>query len=149
MTRAERDDRIAALKMRYPNQFPLDAPAWQFDVMPGWLAITECVCEAIQRILDRDTKLAAKFEWRQWKEKFGGLRLYYSSLRNAEILKVIEEAERQSVRTCCLCGRPGRIRTDRPWTLTLCDNHSDFPGHGAIQDDVGFQFWTENSSAGR
>ena len=56
----------------------------------------------------------------QIKEKFGTLR-FYASYTSAEMSDRIREAELESAKTCEQCGRPGRLRTDRRWTETICD----------------------------
>ena len=58
----------------------------------------------------------------QVKEKFGGLRFYVSG--SDETLNVmIEAAEKQSVKTCEDCGKPGHPRGGG-WVRTLCDEHA-------------------------
>lgn len=62
------------------------------------------------------------------KEKWGGLRIYTSSvcttLTEDEIWKIIGEAEDTASQTCEHCGSPGEAR-DMAWVKTLCDICSD------------------------
>lgn len=66
----------------------------------------------------------------QIKEKFGGLRLYYSSGNSfddpawAGVERSVEEAESASRLTCEMCGKPGVMRTSGHWLKTLCDLHA-------------------------
>jgi len=57
------------------------------------------------------------------KEKFGGLRVYYSNNTDTELAYVddaIREAEVASLHTCEMCGKPGSLSTKRYWIKTLC-----------------------------
>lgn len=55
----------------------------------------------------------------QAKEKFGSLRFYVNGI-NEELCGRIDKAEHQSIKTCEVCGKKGKLR-DLAWTLTLCD----------------------------
>lgn len=56
----------------------------------------------------------------QIKEKFGELRFYIGEGTDA-IHDRIEEASRESITICEICGQPGkRVRTKRGWVATLC-----------------------------
>ena len=57
----------------------------------------------------------------QVKEKFGGLRFYVGA-GNPVIWNRIQEAEKESYKTCEECGAPGQLRTDG-WMKTLCEEH--------------------------
>jgi hypothetical protein len=57
----------------------------------------------------------------QVKEKYGGLRFYYSG--GDEIIEAyVHVAEMISERTCEVCGAPGKMQ-DGGWTVTRCDLH--------------------------
>jgi len=56
----------------------------------------------------------------QVKEKFGGLKLYMSFYIE-KMYKLISETEKQSLKTCEFCGKPGESRSSR-WIRTLCDD---------------------------
>ena len=63
----------------------------------------------------------------QVKEKFGGLRFYVSCISPAikeDIYAAINVFEAHSFQTCELCGRNGKLRDDRAWMKTLCDEHN-------------------------
>lgn len=57
----------------------------------------------------------------QVKEKFGGLRFYIGG-GNDEIFELIHEAEGKSYEICEDCGKPGKLREDRSWIRTLCND---------------------------
>jgi len=58
----------------------------------------------------------------QVKEKFGGLRFYVGGATPEEF-DVIDKAEEDSYTICEECGKPGILREDLGWILTLCDEH--------------------------
>ena len=58
----------------------------------------------------------------QVKEKFGGLRFYVGGATQKEFA-IIEKAEELSYEICEECGKPGILREDLGWKLTLCDEH--------------------------
>lgn len=57
----------------------------------------------------------------QIKEKFGGLRFYYSG-GDDEIAGMVRMAESMSYRLCEVCGSPGRPNKEG-WIQTLCKEH--------------------------
>lgn len=57
----------------------------------------------------------------QVKEKFGGLRFYYSG-GDEYIAGLVSMAESMSDRTCEVCGSPG-THTEGGWIRTLCETH--------------------------
>lgn len=57
----------------------------------------------------------------QVKEKFGGLRFYYSG-GDDYIAGLVTMAESMSDRTCEVCGNPG-THTESGWIRTLCGTH--------------------------
>lgn len=89
-------------------------------VEPGWRPIV--------RELDQKLRAAApEFEYAQLKEKYGGLRVYLRFPENmpAQIRdrarELVREAEEKASRKCENCGTTGRLREDRAWVRTLCD----------------------------
>lgn len=56
----------------------------------------------------------------QIKEKFGGLRFYVDDA-TPEQQALINSAESLSYKTCESCGSPGKVRNNRDWIVTLCD----------------------------
>lgn len=66
---ARERDNVAALELAYPHQFP--EPSWAYSWPDGWHRLVAEACAGLAR-------LRPDGYWRQIKEKFGGLRLYYS-----------------------------------------------------------------------
>jgi len=62
----------------------------------------------------------------QVKEKFGGLRFYYSLEETnpvaLEFAQKVDKAEAQSFEMCEMCGQPGERRSGG-WIKMLCDQH--------------------------
>lgn len=65
---------LERLKQLYPYQFTR-VIAYGLSVEPGWMSIFSGVCAAIDVALTGHRK--ENFSWRQVKEKFGGLRMYW------------------------------------------------------------------------
>lgn len=85
-----------------------------FDIGPGWVPIVVELDRQLNEI-DPDYKL------HQVKEKFGGLRVYATTL--PEGYKLIEVAERIASETCDTCSKPGKLISDNGWYHVGCDNH--------------------------
>ena len=58
----------------------------------------------------------------QIKEKFGGLRFYIAE-GSDEMYNLIDEAEAKSMKTCQICGEPGKTIWHHGWLTTLCEVH--------------------------
>jgi hypothetical protein len=63
----------------------------------------------------------------QVEEKFGRLRFCVGSAER-EFYDAIDAAEKESCLTCELCGKPGKLREDSGWLMTLCDEHYQYRG---------------------
>jgi hypothetical protein len=59
----------------------------------------------------------------QVKEKFGSLRIYFEPNERA-YEDLLDDLAAESLTICEVCGKPGRLRTDRYWQRTLCDAHA-------------------------
>jgi hypothetical protein len=88
-----------------------------FQVSLGWNLI-------IKNLIQDLIKLGWNKEVIQVKEKFGGLRFYINEGTD-EIHQRIGEAELESMKTCEITGKPGKLRTDIGWYRTLCDEEYD------------------------
>lgn len=116
--------RLDALPATYPRVFPrgLVMP-WGFEVEAGWSQLLETLCARLDTLLQESP--GASIEILQVKEKFGGLRFYYS-LDGADdataeaINQAVDLAEAASERICERCGRPGEIQSRRGWLRTRC-----------------------------
>ena len=84
-----------------------------FQVSLGWNLI-------IKNLIQDLIRLGWNKEVIQVKEKFGGLRFYINEGTD-EIHQRIAQAELESMKTCEITGRPGKLRTDIGWYRTLCD----------------------------
>lgn len=80
------------------------------SVGPGWSPIIHLLYDE----KPRKTRVI------QVKEKFGTLR-FYVELSPPWYDELIEKMEWASAYICEQCGKPGKLREDRSWILTLCD----------------------------
>jgi hypothetical protein len=106
------------------------------NVNPGWEPIVD---ELHAAVLEIDPDVVVD----QVKEKFGGLRYYYSSDsdRSDEIEKLIDEAEAKASKSCEVCGAPGETGTfGSGWANTLC------PTHGKVREEQGTPAWKQASA---
>lgn len=104
----------------------------------GWQHIIFELCNNIQSYINRSNDLRemlithnpynrkipeyiSQVTIDQIKQKFGGLRFYYSG-GDDRIDGMVSIAESWALTTCELCGNLGKIRTGG-WVLTLCDFH--------------------------
>jgi hypothetical protein len=66
----------------------------------------------------------------QIKEKYGGLRFYYSPMGVApdgewdKFEDAVDQAEAESHHICELCGKPGKTMVKAHWYKTICTKHS-------------------------
>lgn len=88
--------------------------AFGLAIDDGWANLFETLCNDIHALNPSD------FYWTQVKEKFGGLRAYYSG-GDEQISKLVQEAEDRSYKICELCGSQNEVSaTGRGWIKTLC-----------------------------
>lgn len=146
------EGRAAQLKRRYPEQFE-ELPYYMVSIDPGWFEPIEAACRKIDALLTSKEK--ALFRWRQIKEKFGGLRMYWNeggvyldfiapdslthivveplrpqlSARTRErIAGIVAEAAKQASARCQVCGAPGQLRERKNgWLVTACERHVEPP----------------------
>jgi len=110
------------MKERFPNMF--SQPHGGFAVGPGWWPIIESLCGNIQHYLNyknKESEVVAQVVVTQIKEKFGGLRFYYSG-GDDEISGMVRMAEAFADSLCEDCGGIGK-RRGGGWIRTLCDVH--------------------------
>ena len=102
----------------------------------GWYDLIYESCSKVKRILPKEDT----FKFDQIKEKFGGLRLYYSfnrppnsptmprlsgvsSATKSQIYQIICEVEGESYKTCENCGTKEDVtQNNTGWICTLCPN---------------------------
>ncbi len=106
---------------RFPQYFPdfMGDPgktclAWGLAIGSGWLDRFEKLCEDIQA-----AEPGPEFAFTQVKEKFGGLRAYFTG-GNYKVATLIDEAERDSVNICEACGSRDQVTTKGNWGVTRC-----------------------------
>jgi hypothetical protein len=110
------------METTYPKMFA--EPYGGFAVGAGWYPILETLCANIQSHIDwrvKQGKDIAQVEVNQIKEKFGGLRFYYSG-GDDEISGMVRMAEAWADIACEECGAAGKRRSGG-WIRTLCDLH--------------------------
>jgi len=104
---------IGGLKNGYYSDREPITDAGFLCVGPGWYPlIKELIEDLIEMGWDKEVC--------QIKEKFGGLR-FYVNLASDEMYDRISQAEADSYETCEETGRPGKLRQDLGWWVTLCD----------------------------
>jgi hypothetical protein len=113
------------METQFPKMFA--NPYGGFAVGSGWWPIIESLCANIQSHTDwwnknRETRpVVAQVEVNQIKEKFGGLRFYYSG-GDDTVAGMVRMAESWASVTCEECGAPGESRNGG-WIKTLCERH--------------------------
>ena len=101
------------------------AMCWGFECSDGWYHILNTLCRKIQTHIDwRDSSEdpIPQVVAMQVKEKFGGLRFYYSG-GDDYIGGLVSMAESWAANTCEQCGERGTQR-DGGWIRTLCNEHN-------------------------
>lgn len=116
-----------AKQLEWYQQMQRDYPAF-FTVYPecngGWESLLREIFDVIQA----KVKNPDNFTLLQVKEKFGELRFYYQ-LQNVEndvaeaVSAAVEAAERKSLETCELTGKPGTLVSRDGWLRVLSDEH--------------------------
>ena len=95
-----------------------------FAVGKGWWHIIEALCANIQSHIDwanRKDQVVQQVTVDQIKEKFGGLRFYYTG-GDETIHGMVRMAEAWADASCETCGDRGKRRSGG-WVRTLCDKH--------------------------
>ena len=107
---------------KYPAMF--SKPYGDFAVGKGWWPILERLCANIQSHIDwkaKQKQFVPQVVVEQIKEKFGGLRFYYTG-GDATVAGMVHMAEEWATNSCETCGAPGKKR-EGGWIKTLCDHH--------------------------
>lgn len=92
--------------------------AFGFMCGEGWYPIIFKALDKIQEVVDREN---LDIEITEVKEKWGGLRIYASGTTD-EIDIAIEQAEEQSIETCEVCGKDGKLIKVNGWWKTRCND---------------------------
>jgi hypothetical protein len=110
---------------KYPKMFA--QPYGGFAVGEGWWPIVESLCSNIQHYLNWINKnhetrpVVEQVVVEQIKEKFGGLRFYYTG-GDDKIQGMVRMAESWAEHACETCGALG-TSGGRGWIKTLCPTH--------------------------
>ena len=123
------EDQYEEFSKRMTERFPkiFAGQYGGFAVGPGWWPIIESLCANIQSHTDwwnknRETRpVVEQVVVEQIKEKFGGLRFYYSG-GDDQISGMVRMAEAWADRSCEECGAPG-TSGGQGWIKTLCPTH--------------------------
>lgn len=117
-----KDDEMAALMERLMSRGE-PHPA-NVGFLKGW-------AEMLSTLDSELIALDPGYEVVQVKEKFGGLRYYFSVSEDLSeetsdrMRSLVDEAEGRSYKLCEECGEPGVLRKNaRSWYFTSCDAHS-------------------------
>ena len=94
------------------------------EIEKGWFPLIDNLCSHLQFNTDNNnhTGKYPQVEAVQVKEKFGGLRFYVNEATDGQYA-VISFVESLSIKTCEVCGAPGKQRGGG-WIKTLCDEHA-------------------------
>lgn len=123
------DEFSKRMEERFPKMF--EGKYGGFCVGEGWWPIIETLCSNIQSYVDWKNR-SAESGYKNWKpverviveqikEKFGGLRFYYSG-GDEQVQGMVIMAEAWAGNHCETCGKPGKSRSGG-WIKTLCDEH--------------------------
>lgn len=106
------------MQKRYPNLY---RNGLYPEYLPGWNKLISDLSERLEEeILKLPEEERENYYAVQVKEKFGGLR-FYMGAQTKEMTRLIDQAERKSIKICEKCGKPGRLRKGG-WWKTLCDD---------------------------
>lgn len=119
------DEFAKRMEERFPKMFA--QPYGGFAVGEGWWPIIESLCANIQSHTDWWNKnhekhpIVEQVVVEQIKEKFGGLRFYYTG-GDEKIQGMVRIAEAWADHSCEECGAPG-TSGGKGWIKTLCPVH--------------------------
>lgn len=138
-------EQLQELQRRFGYMFT--TPAMGLDFYRGWLPSFIRACERIDVVLGEDKR---GFRFVQAKEKYGWARYYFSTdqarpmrlsisdgngvhelttgLEDAHeiektIAGILNEAEKESMTQCIVCGSPAEIRRRGGWLVCTCEAH--------------------------
>ena len=109
---------------KYPEFFPCfrgdpakTCLAWGLAIGDGWADLFDKLCADIKAL-----NPSPDFRFEQVKEKFGGLRAYWSGGGDAcEAIQVlVDAAEEMSFRVCEGCGTTEGVTVEGGWIKALC-----------------------------
>ena len=107
---------IQDLIKKYPEM--LGKVYWGIECNNGWYKVLDELLGKIQAHTTDNSE--TPIDVLQIKEKFGGLRFYYSGGDNY-IAELVRFAEMECEKTCEICSAPGTMRDDG-WAKVRCDS---------------------------
>jgi hypothetical protein len=123
MSEADRYETFTkSMEEKYPKMFA--GKYGGFAVGEGWWPILQALCSNIQQYLNwknRESEIVPQVVVEQIKEKFGGLRFYYSG-GDDRVTGMVSMAEAWADKSCETCGAPGTAG-GKGWIKTLCSTH--------------------------
>lgn len=122
------DDLLPVLRERYPELFSSNHLR-EIACLSGWLQLIDELCRTLQIHLDSHPDVP-QVKVLQVKEKFGGLRFYFSGGDTA-CRGAVVAAEERSLAICEVCGQTGTLREGR-WLSVRCNDHI----HWSPSDDI-------------
>ncbi len=103
---------------------------WGIECADGWYKILDMLCYQLQ--FNTDHNNYPQVEATQVKEKYGGLRFYYTAIPQKDdkwveghygaIDGIVSFAEYLSEETCEICGTMENVSQTKGWITTLCEN---------------------------
>lgn len=100
-----------------------------FEIEDGWYQL---VYDLFTKIQEHCNKTKQKVTILQVKEKFAGLRVYYShegGEKDNVIFDLVMEAQNKSYSTCELTGGVGSLYHRGTWVKTLCNESAILTGY--------------------
>jgi hypothetical protein len=102
----------------------------------GYIEIGDGWVDLVSKLVEDLDSFDVPYIVEQIKEKFGGLRFYWSidfywaKKQDINVVRIasdtmqvlVDEAEKQSYTICEVCGKPGKPTKDS-WIKTLCEEH--------------------------
>lgn len=116
------------LAEKYPN-IDTNKYIWQELIKKqaigvGWHQLIIELVQEIEKVYEKNNLGILEFRINEIKEKYGTLIMSVSSSL-MEVHEIIMDAENRSESICEYCGKKGRLRLNRHWNLTLCDDCDD------------------------
>jgi hypothetical protein len=128
-----RKDLEQKLVKRFPSWFGVNGGAhhtlmpFGFQCGDGWVNILWRLCVDLEpMVTELQAETGDRFEVVQVKEKLGTLRFYVSHHTDSIDQRIVE-AQKESSRTCEICGQPGKQREADGWVETVCGEHEQRP----------------------
>jgi hypothetical protein len=99
----------------------LNFSAWECECGPGWISILDVLFHYADEWNKTTESGSDRIQIEQVKEKFGGLRFYYTG-GSPEFRGMVEMAEIISKEICVNCGNRVSTKGKGYWCQSLCSN---------------------------